>query len=226
MAGAGTDPARPQWDPAPEQGWVAPQLSAEFPGLGLAWVEVDGKPGKTPEPIRRRLRELSDRVYGAEAIRMRERPVPWAYRVFYRQIGLDPDHERSRTPVEERIFDRLFDGAFKSYGMVADALTIAIVETGVALRAFDADRCEGRICIREAMAGEPHPAGHGEITPGALVLADEANPLGFLFGATTADFKVTRASRRIAIVAIQVGAVPQMAIDEALWMAAAMVEHA
>ena len=42
---------------------------------------------------------------------MRERPIPWAYRVFFRQIGLDPD--RTRTPVEQLALDRLHDGAFK-----------------------------------------------------------------------------------------------------------------
>jgi DNA/RNA-binding domain of Phe-tRNA-synthetase-like protein len=215
---------RPAWDPAPTQGWVAPQLSAEFPGLGISWVEVDAKPGKSPEPVRRRLKLLSDRVYGAEAIRQRERAVPWSYRVFFRQIGLDPD--RTRTPVEERIFDRLRDGGFVSRGLVADALTIAIVETGVALRGFDADRCEGRLCIREAASGEPHPAGHGELAPGTLVIADETAPLGLLFGETAEAVRVTRGSRRIAIVAIQVGSVPQMAVAEALWMAAATVEHA
>jgi DNA/RNA-binding domain of Phe-tRNA-synthetase-like protein len=215
---------RPEWDPTPSQGWVAPQLTDEFPGLGLAWVEVDAKPGKSPEPVRRRLSALSDRIYGAEAIRLRERPVPWSYRVFFRQIGLDPD--RTRTPVEERIFDRLRDGGFVSRGLVADALTIAIVETGVALRAFDADRCEGRFCVREAVSGEPHPAGHGELAPGTLILADEVNPLGLLFGDTAEQFRVTRESRRVAIAAIQVGSVPQMSIEEALWMAAATVEHA
>jgi DNA/RNA-binding domain of Phe-tRNA-synthetase-like protein len=202
--------ARPGWDPPPVQGWVAPQLTAEFPGLGIAWVEVDAKPRKSPEPVRRRLRILSDRVYGAEAIRLRERSVPWSYRVFFRQIGLDPD--RTRTPVEERIFDRLRDGGFVSRGLVADALTIAIVETGVALRAFDADRCEGRLCIREAAS--------------TLVVADEAKPLGLLFGETAEQAHVTRESRRIAIAAIQVGSVPQMSVEEALWMAAATVEHA
>ena len=69
---------------------------------------------------------------------MRERPIPWAYRVFFRQIGLDPD--RTRTPVEQLALERLHDGAFKSRGLPDDALTIAIVETGVALRAFDADQ--------------------------------------------------------------------------------------
>ena len=95
----------------------------------------------SPEPVRQRLRDLSDRFYGSHAIQMREQPIPWAYRVFFRQIGLDPD--RNRTPVEQLAFDRLHDGGFKSRGLPADALTIAMVETGVALRAFDADRLDG-----------------------------------------------------------------------------------
>src|SRR4029079_13836103 len=85
MADAATQ--RMAWNPAPHQGWVAPHIASEFPGLGIAWVEVDAKPGKSPEPVRRRLRDLSDRTNGAQAIRLRERPIPWAYRVFYRQIG-------------------------------------------------------------------------------------------------------------------------------------------
>jgi hypothetical protein len=91
MAGAEAAGSRVGWDPAPEQGWVAPHVAAEFPGLGIAWIEVDGRPGKSPEPVRRLLRDLSDRFFGAHAIHMRERPIPWAYRVFFRQIGLDPD---------------------------------------------------------------------------------------------------------------------------------------
>ena len=84
------------------------------PGPGNRLDQVDGAPGRSPEPVRRRLRDLSDRFYGAHAIHMRERPIPWAYRVFFRQIGLDPD--RTRTPVEQLALNRLHDGAFKSRG--------------------------------------------------------------------------------------------------------------
>jgi hypothetical protein len=152
------------WEPSPEQGLVAPHIAAEFPGLGLAWVEVDGRPARTSEPVLRRLRDLSDRFYGSHAIHMRERPIPWAYRVFFRQIGLDPD--RTRTPVEQLALDRLHDGAFASRGMPADALTIATVETGVALRAFDAARISGRLCIRDSAPGESLPGKPGELAQG------------------------------------------------------------
>ena len=210
------------WEPSPEQGWVAPHIAAEFPGLGLAWVEVDGRPARTSEPVLRRLRDLSDRFYGSHAIHMRERPIPWAYRVFFRQIGLDPD--RTRTPVEQLALDRLHDGAFASRGMPADALTIATVETGVALRAFDAAQINGRLCIRDSAPGESLPGKPGKLAQGTLTIADERAPLELLFGGTVADGQPEPGSGRIAVVAVQVKGVPQAAIDEALWIACAAIE--
>jgi DNA/RNA-binding domain of Phe-tRNA-synthetase-like protein len=208
----GADP-----DPAPAQGWVAPHIAAEFPGLGIAWVELDAREGKSPEPVRRRLRDLSDRFYGAQAIHMRERPIPWAYRVFFRQIGLDPD--RTRTPIEQLALDRLHDGAFKSEGLPGDALTVATVETGVALKSFDSDRLEGALCIRDSGPGESLPGRPGELAQGTLTIADERGPVGLLFGATGEGYAVDPDSRRVTVVAIQVKGVPQIAVAEALWMA-------
>ncbi len=211
------------WEPSPRQGWVAPHISAEFPGLGLAWIEVDGRPARSPEPVRRRLRDLSDRFYGSHAIHLRERPIPWAYRVFFRQIGLDPD--RTRTPVEQLALDRLHDGAFASAGMPADALTIATVETGVALRAFDAAGIEGELCIRDSAPGESLPGKPGELAQGTLTIADGRAPLDLLFGGSThAQRQVDPEARRLAVAAVQVKGVPQAAVDEALWIAGAAIE--
>src|SRR6201996_9700598 len=164
------------WEPAPTPGWVSPHLEAEFPGLSLASVEVDGRVGRSPDPVRRRLRDLSDRLRGAEAIRLRGRPIPWAYRVFYRQIGLDPD--RDRTQIEQLVLDRLQDGCFRSRGLPADALTIATIETGVALRAFDADQLDGELCIRDAAPGEWLPGRASELATGTLTIADASGPVG------------------------------------------------
>jgi DNA/RNA-binding domain of Phe-tRNA-synthetase-like protein len=210
------------WEPSPTFGWVAPHVSAEFPGLGISWIEVDGRPGRSPDPVERRLRETSNRFYGAHAIHLRERPIPWAYRVFFRQIGLDPD--RTRTPVEQLALDRLQDGGFKTRGLPADALTIATIETGIALRAFDADRLEGSLCIRDSAPGESLEGRLGELSHGTLVIADERAPAGLLFGATGAGREVGRSTRRIAIAAVQVEGVPQIAVDEALWMVSATLE--
>ncbi len=220
--GAGTAGAHPGWEPTPRQGWVAPHLAAEFPGLGIAWIELDSRPVKSPEPVRQRLRGLSDRFFGAHAIHMRERPIPWAYRVFFRQIGLDPD--RIRTPVEQLALDRLHDGAFKSQGLPADALTIATVETGVALRSFDAGQLQGELCIRDSAPGESLAGRPGKLPQGTLTIADGEGPVGLLFGATAEGREVQEVTRRLIVSAVQVNGVPQIAVDEALWMAAGALE--
>jgi DNA/RNA-binding domain of Phe-tRNA-synthetase-like protein len=204
-----------------EWGWVAPHVEEELPGLGIAWVTVDGGAGRSPEAVRARLRDLSDRFYGAHAVHMRERPIPWAYRVFFRQIGIDPDE--TRTPVEQLALDRLHDGAFVSRGMPVDALTIAIAETGVALRAFDADRLEGGLCIRDSAPGESLPESAGELPQGTLVVADDRAPLESLFGEPQPEW-VGSATQRLAIAAIAVKNVPDVAVDEALWIAITAIE--
>jgi DNA/RNA-binding domain of Phe-tRNA-synthetase-like protein len=210
------------WVPSSRQGWVAPHIASEFPGLGIAWVEVDAKPGRSPEPIRHRLRDLSDRTYGSQAIRLRERPIPWAYRVFFRQIGLDPD--RTRTPIEQLTLDRLYYGGFRSKGLPDDALDIAVIETGVALRAFDADRIEGNLCIRDSAPGESLGGYPGEMGRGTLTIADDRRPVALLFGETAEGCAVGPDSRRIAVAAVQVKGVPQISVEEALWMAGSTLE--
>jgi DNA/RNA-binding domain of Phe-tRNA-synthetase-like protein len=221
MSGAKAPDSDLSREPTPEQGWVAPHIAAEFPGLGIAWVEVDGPHSRSPEPVRRRLRDLSDRFYGSHAIHMRERPIPWAYRVFFRQIGLDPD--RTRTPVEQLALERLHDGAYVSRGMPADALAIATIETGVALCAFDIERLEGRLCIRDSAPGEALPGKPGELAQGTLTIADERKPLALLFGGSADETHIDPGARRIAVVAVQVKGVPQASVDEALWIARAAI---
>jgi DNA/RNA-binding domain of Phe-tRNA-synthetase-like protein len=148
---------------------------------------------------------------------MRQQPIPWAYRVFFRHVGLDPDV--TRTPVEQLALERLREGAFASRGLPADALTIATVETGVALRAFDADRLEGPLGIRESVPGESLLGVRAELPQESLVLTDDLGPVGLLFGETSPDRGVTADTRRTAIAAIEVSGVPAIAVEEALWIA-------
>jgi DNA/RNA-binding domain of Phe-tRNA-synthetase-like protein len=197
---------------------VAPSVAGELGGLGLAGIEVEARPGRSPEPVRQRLRELADRFYGSHAVHLRERPIPWAYRVFFRHIGLDPDERR--TPVEELSLRRLRDGTFRSDGLPDDALAIAIVETGVALAALDADRLSGGLQIRESAPGESLGGSRGALAPGTLVIADELAPAAVLFGPIAEAHAVRSGSRRIAVAAIQVDGVPEISVDEALHLAA------
>jgi DNA/RNA-binding domain of Phe-tRNA-synthetase-like protein len=201
-----------------EAGWVSPELRDEFPGLALRYVMVDRGSGRTPRGVKERLARLSDRFAGPQAINLRHRPIPWAYRVFYRHIGLDPDEQH--TPVEAVALERMKKGGFVSQNLLDDALTIGIIESSVALRAFDADRVEGRIGIRQTQPGEPLEGRPGALPEGTLVIADESRPLALLFGAVGAGRGVTPRTKRTTLVAVQVQGVPDVAVEEALWLAA------
>jgi DNA/RNA-binding domain of Phe-tRNA-synthetase-like protein len=207
-----------QWEVAPEPGWVEPALAEEFPGLSIASTSVETTPGRSPEALKERLRDLSDRFGGAQAVQLRQQPIPWAYRVFFRHIGLDPD--TTRTPIEQLIFDRMHDGRFKSRNRVDDALAIGMVEVGVALRAFDANAVNGRIGLRLSSAGERFEGRVSPLPVGTIVVADEERPLGILFDRTAEGRGVRRRTRRILLAAIGVRGVPDIALEEALWVAA------
>jgi hypothetical protein len=56
------------------------------------------------------------------------------------------------------------------------------------------------------------------------VIADERGPIGRLFGESGDWSGVERVSRRLTIVAVQVDGVPQISVDEALWMAAGLID--
>jgi DNA/RNA-binding domain of Phe-tRNA-synthetase-like protein len=186
-------------------GFVERDLAAEFPELGLAYSVVDVVPGRSPEEVRERLRRASDRFTGPKAVAMRQQPIPWAYRVFFRHIGIDPDEQR--TPIEAIALERMRAGGFASQGNLDDALLLATLETGVPVVAFDAAAVEGRL-------GEYRPLAGGQI-----VIADEQRPLAVLFGDGSDEASVRRSTRRVVLAAIRVKGVPPVSVDEALWTA-------
>lgn len=204
-------------DAPPETGWIAAEVREEFPALALHHTVVGRGSGRSPRAVKERLRLLANRFSGGQVINMRHQPIPWAYRVFYRHIGLDPDEQR--TPVEELALERMKHGGFRSRNLLDDALTIAVAESGVALRAFDADRVSGRPGIRTTAEGEELDGRPGELPVGTLVVADEQRPLSLLFGALAAGRGVTSKTKRTMLVAIKVSGVPDIAVEEALWLA-------
>lgn len=204
------------------RGQVDPALSEEFPGLYLRYRGIERGSGRSNAGLKRRLRLLSDRFGGPQAIAMRNRPIPWAYRVFFRHIGLDPDEQR--TPVEALTLERMMKGGFVSQNLLDDALTVAIVESGVALRAFDGDKVVGALTVRPSMAGEGLEGRPGDLPGGTLVIADELRPIGLLFGATAAERGVSPKTVRTTVVAIGVAGVPEIAVEEALWLMADALE--
>jgi hypothetical protein len=165
-----------------QAGFLDAGVAEELPGLALRWAEVGRGSGRSNRALRERLAILSDRFAGPQAIELRQRPIPWAYRVFFRHIGLDPDEQP--TPVEALALERLRKGGFLSNNLLDDALTIAIMESGVALQAFDAD------CVRAPLGIRAIGSGRG----------------------------VDRRTGRMLIASIQVSGVPDIAVEEALWL--------
>ena len=202
----------------PQTGSLAPDLREEFPGLALRYITIERGSGRSPREVKDRLKDLAGRFSGAQVINLRHQAIPWAYRVFFRHIGLDPDEQR--TPVEELALERMRKGGFRSRSLLDDALTIAIAESGVALRAFDADRVQGPAGIRASGPGDMLEGRPGDLPPGTLVIADEARPLALLFGALAAGRGVQPRTERTLLCAVQVKGVPDIAVEEALWLAA------
>jgi hypothetical protein len=58
------------------------------------------------------------------------------------------------------------------------------------------------------------------------VIADERRPLSLLFGATAEGRGVHPKTRRTALAAVQVKGVPDIAVEEALWLAAGIMRAA
>lgn len=198
-------------------GWVEPQLQAEFPFLGLDWVTVPMRRRDSPPELEARLRALSDRYRGATVVALRQRPVGHAYRVFFREIGLDPDV--TRTPLESAAVERLFHGQFVPRGLLADALLVALVETGVGVWALDADLVDaGGLGIRMTVEGDR--VGEGYVLPGRLVVADARAIHAVLFDDVAPGRAPTRDTTRVMLFAVRVQGVPQIHVEEALWMCA------
>ncbi|MFL5816549.1 MAG: hypothetical protein ACJ76L_03005 [Conexibacter sp.] len=211
--------------PTARDGHVAEELRAELPGLGIVSLALPGpRVRRSPQGVRDHLAMLSTRFRGADALALRQRPVPHAYRVCYRHVGLDPD--ATHTPVEAAAIERLVQGGFVSRGLLDDALTIALVETGVPIWALDADAVHGELCLRLARPGErlggdanglPAPAGQ-------IVVADSRVPLAPLFGEPAATAVPTRRTTRLLLFAVPVDGVPRVHVAEALWQCADALE--
>jgi DNA/RNA-binding domain of Phe-tRNA-synthetase-like protein len=201
-------------------GWIDPELAAEFPELRLHTLTLAARSGRSPGELRERLRELSDRFRGPQAVVMRQRPVPWAYRVFFRHIGLDPDEHR--TPVEALALERLKAGGFRSRSLLDDALTVAVMETGVPVWALDAERVEGALGLRPAERGERFGTGEyaSDIPAGRLLVADDGGPVGVLFGALAPGRGVGPGTTSMTLISVQVAGVPDIHVEEALWTVA------
>jgi DNA/RNA-binding domain of Phe-tRNA-synthetase-like protein len=205
-------------DPAVERGWVDAELAEEFPGLGLWTIRVHARSGRSPQSVRVRLRALAGRITGGHVVHMRQDPVPWAYRVLWRQVGLDPDV--NRPPAERAAVERLRAGGLPSRNLLDDALTIAVLETSVPVLAFDAALVGSALGLRPTRAGELLGGSGRPLRARQIVLADEDRPIATLDGEVSEERGVTRATEDMVIAAIQARNVPLISVEEALWTVA------
>jgi DNA/RNA-binding domain of Phe-tRNA-synthetase-like protein len=211
--------------PEPLEGWLPPEVEEELPGLSLLYSEVEVRRAQpltadSPPDVDARLRDLSSRIRGARAIGIRREPIPAAYRVFFRQVGLDPD--RQRTPIEEAVLERMLRGGFLSGGMLDDILLISLMDTGVPVWAFDSDLLDGPLGIRTSVDGEQ--LGRSDDPPllpdGRLVVADAGGPLAVLFGEHAPGHEPHARTRRVTLYSVLVPGVPPLYAEEALWATA------
>ena len=206
-------------DPALEEGWVDAELARGVPRARAldhaAWTRGSGR---SPDYVRERLRGLASRITGGHVIHMRQDPVPWAYRVFWRQVGIDPDTDR--TPVEQIALDRLKCGGLRSRNLLDDAITIATLETGVPVMAFDAALIGKAIGLRLTGEGELLGGSGRPLSSRQIVVADEDHVLAVLSGEVAEERGVTPKTTAMVLASIQVKGVPIISIEEALWTVA------
>lgn len=204
------------------RGWCDPEVQQELPGLGLMSSVLDvaarrSLTGRSTPEVLARLRELSNRWRGARAVNVRQEAIPAAYRVFFRHIGLDPDV--TRTPIEGAVLERMLEGGFLSEGLLADVLTIALIDTGVPVWALDADTIGGPLGIR--LSSPEERLGRGAHAPsvgaGRLVVADSTGAVALLFGDPAEGHEPTASTQRLALFAVQVAGVPALHVEETLW---------
>jgi DNA/RNA-binding domain of Phe-tRNA-synthetase-like protein len=170
------------------------------------------------------MRELASRIGGARVIQARQDTVPWSYRVLWRRLGVDPDVDR--TPIEALMVGRLEHGGLPSRGMPTDAIVVATLETGVPIVVVDAAKVAGKPGLRPATAGEALGGPEAALRAGEVVYADEQAPLARFDGQLAVDREVDDDTTAMTVCALAAAAVSQIEIEEALWIAAGMLQAA
>ena len=203
-----------------EEGWVAPDVAENLPGLRIV-SRVSAAPHSltdSDEGVTYRLGILAGRLHGGRAVELRREEIPAAYRVAFRHLGLDPDVRH--TPIEDAVIGRLVRGGYSSRGRLDDALLLALIETSVPVLAFDADLLSGGLGLRVARRGEQLGRGPRALpaSGGKVAVCDEVGPVAELFSEPADSVAPAATTTRLRLAATAVAGVSDAALDEALWI--------
>jgi DNA/RNA-binding domain of Phe-tRNA-synthetase-like protein len=196
-----------------EDGWVDHVVAREFPQLRMRYTVIDAGPVKSPIELQDRLLDISGRFRGQKAMQLPSKPIPSAYRVFLRQVGLDPESHPS--PIEAVSRDRVLRGTFISRNRLLDALLIATIESQIAIAVVDADTIELPLGIRQVRADDIT-----DLPVGTLVIADAERVVAELLGQPEPGHQVHLATTRTAVASIGVAGIADWMLDDALWRVA------
>ena len=186
------------------RGWVEPALRAEFSGLALVLAEVDGAvaaqpAGREGAPASTSRTSPTGRGRWPSAASRSRRPTASSSA---RSASTPRTSGRRPRP---RCSSGCGPGRFKSRNTLDDGLTVAIVETGVPVRAFDADRIQGDLGLRVSQPRENASAGTGSsCREGTIVIADERHAIGAGVRRHRPGRGVSPETRRMLLCAVQV----------------------
>lgn len=206
--------------PDPSTCEVAGSVEEAHPGLQLLELTVPlGDRRKTPT-VRDRLERLSTSVVGDDLLNARRSQVPGAFRALYLDLGRDPDLDP--PPYEATLYRRMAAGGFFARGMPEDALLIALIETGVALWAVDADRVDGPLRLVHADPRDAEPGARAE----AIAVVDDRGIVADVGREPRATRAVSRRTVRVTLFGVQPPGVTDVHVHEAFWLCASFVRGA
>lgn len=196
-----------------EDGWVDHVVAREFPQLRLRYTVIEAGLAPSPSEFRDRLNDISSRFRGPKAMELPSKPIPSAYRVFQRQVGLNP--ETHPSPIEAISRDRILSGTFPSRNRLLDSLLIATIESHIAIGAVDADTLELPLGIRQV-----RPDDATDLPVGTLVIADPNTVIAELMGLPEPGHAVHLGTSRTVIFSLGVAGIADWMLDDALWRVA------
>lgn len=196
-----------------EDGWIDHVVAREFPQLRIRYTVIDAGPVTSPVEFRHRLEDISTRFRGQKAMELPSKPIPSAYRVFQRQVGLNP--ETHPSPIEAISRERILRGTFLSRNRLLDALLIATIESQIAIGVVDADTLEVPLGIRQV-----RPEDATDLPVGTLVVADPNTAVAELLGQPEPNHTVHLHTTRTVVFSIGVAGIADWMLDDALWRVA------